>query len=346
MKSLHSSSGSSSSDQTQGGDDWQAIELLSALRFDRWPAMAGLQAGLLPDRLQDSASHHANEQSGVSSPDQSLMEHPTLDLDTWPSRLQPAALVPSMAAPLATSSGSDGGGRGSQAGWSQDDPVGQGGARDEEAGGAAGGDEEGGSDKGWAALTTWLRSNLHQPRTAKRQILFVGHQQADTRQWHFHLNPNLSWCDVLPETKLRLRTLDQEVVMAFRAKYPTRPEHEWRRKCQRYRPPGATTAIDVPMGDLASELAATLDGSTTASSRLPTSHQRPPLTASGNNDPSADPGNTSQPQPVAAAATTPGSGVDTDAPLLQQQYPAPYLPAWSHVLPQQPALQRLGHQGQ
>ncbi|KAL6749616.1 hypothetical protein V8C86DRAFT_974779 [Haematococcus lacustris] len=186
----------------------------------------------------------------VSSPDQSLMEHPTLDLDAWPSRLQAAALVPSMVAPLATSSGSDGGGRGSQAGWSQDDPVGQGGARDEEAGGAAGGDEEGGSDKGWAALTTWLRSNLHQPRTAKRQILFVGHQQADTRQWHFNLNPNLSWCDVLPETKLRLRTLDQEVVMAFRAKYPTRPEHEWRRKCQRYRPPGATTAIDVPMGDL------------------------------------------------------------------------------------------------
>ncbi|GFH12726.1 uncharacterized protein HaLaN_08466 [Haematococcus lacustris] len=218
--------------------------------------MAGLQAGLLPDRLQDSASHDANEQSGVGA-DETTAEKTGCSIQCKNATQHisrgarnTSALAPSMVAPLATSSGSDGGGRGSQAGRSQDDPGGQGGARDEEAGGAAGGDEEGGSDKGWAALTTWLRSNLHQPRTAKRQILFVGHQQADTRQWHFDLNPNLSWCDVLPETKLRLRTLDQEVVMAFRAKYPTRPEHEWRRKCQRYRPPGATTAIDVPMGDL------------------------------------------------------------------------------------------------
>ncbi|DBB10707.1 TPA: hypothetical protein ACH3X3_007203 [Trebouxia sp. C0006] len=30
--------------------------------------------------------------------------------------------------------------------------------------------------KEWAALTTWLRMNLHQARTAKRQVCFVGHR--------------------------------------------------------------------------------------------------------------------------------------------------------------------------
>ena len=29
--------------------------------------------------------------------------------------------------------------------------------------------------KEWAALTTWIRMNLHQPRTNKRKVLFVGH---------------------------------------------------------------------------------------------------------------------------------------------------------------------------
>ena len=29
--------------------------------------------------------------------------------------------------------------------------------------------------KEWAALTTWIRMNLHQPRTARRKVLFVGH---------------------------------------------------------------------------------------------------------------------------------------------------------------------------
>jgi hypothetical protein len=29
--------------------------------------------------------------------------------------------------------------------------------------------------KEWAALTTWIRMNLHQPRTTQRKVLFVGH---------------------------------------------------------------------------------------------------------------------------------------------------------------------------
>ena len=48
---------------------------------------------------------------------------------------------------------------------------------DNEGGPAATGDR----DKDWAALTTWLRMNLHHPRTAKRQVLFVGHQLPDGR---------------------------------------------------------------------------------------------------------------------------------------------------------------------
>ncbi len=32
------------------------------------------------------------------------------------------------------------------------------------------------------------------------------------RGWQFFLNPALSWADVSPETKLRLRTLPQETV--------------------------------------------------------------------------------------------------------------------------------------
>jgi len=49
---------------------------------------------------------------------------------------------------------------------------------DEDAGGGAGAGAGGVRSelaKEWAALTTWLRMNLHQPRTAKRKVLFVGH---------------------------------------------------------------------------------------------------------------------------------------------------------------------------
>lgn len=38
----------------------------------------------------------------------------------------------------------------------------------------------------------------------------------DTRRgWQFFLNPALSWADVSPETKLRLRTLPQETVSPY-----------------------------------------------------------------------------------------------------------------------------------
>ena len=49
---------------------------------------------------------------------------------------------------------------------------------DEDAGGGGGAGAGGVRSelaKEWAALTTWLRMNLHQPRTAKRKVLFVGH---------------------------------------------------------------------------------------------------------------------------------------------------------------------------
>lgn len=42
-------------------------------------------------------------------------------------------------------------------------------------GGGGGGGVRSELAKEWAALTTWVRMNLHQPRTAKRKVLFVGH---------------------------------------------------------------------------------------------------------------------------------------------------------------------------
>lgn len=69
-------------------------------------------------------------------------------------------------------------------------------------------------DKEWAALTTWLRLNLHQPRTPKRMILFIGRQDDAAGVWSFDLNPGLTWDDVSNETKLRLKTLPDEVVRA------------------------------------------------------------------------------------------------------------------------------------
>lgn len=105
-------------------------------------------------------------------------------------------------------------------------------------------------DKEWAALTTWLRMNLHQPRTLKKQVLFVGRLEPDTKRWTFDLNPQLSWDDVSLETKLRLRTLPQETEAAFSRKYPKRPAHDWAKKTQKYRPQGCAANVVVPLGDM------------------------------------------------------------------------------------------------
>ena len=68
--------------------------------------------------------------------------------------------------------------------------------------------------------------NLHQPRTIKRRVLFLGEQldggggggaevgagaaagggaggRARRGEWRFFLNPDLEWLDVNPETKTR-----------------------------------------------------------------------------------------------------------------------------------------------
>lgn len=70
-------------------------------------------------------------------------------------------------------------------------------------------------DKEWAALTTWIRMNLHQPRTAKRVVLFTGEWDGSLQRWVFQLNEELTWDDVGPETKLRLRTLPEETVSIY-----------------------------------------------------------------------------------------------------------------------------------
>lgn len=109
-------------------------------------------------------------------------------------------------------------------------------------------------DKEWAALTTWLRMNLHHPRTNKRQVLFVGVLCDETRNWQFKLNPALSWDDVSPETKLRLKNLPSETEAAFARKYPNRPTVEWVYKTQKYKPQGMPHSVTIPMADIINTL--------------------------------------------------------------------------------------------
>ncbi|GLI67728.1 hypothetical protein VaNZ11_011927 [Volvox africanus] len=119
----------------------------------------------------------------------------------------------------------------------------------------AGVGERGHRDKEWAALTTWLRMNLHQPRTAKREVLFLG-RHTEERGWHFFLNPALGWGDVSVETKMRLRTLPQETELAFMRKYPGKPGRDWVKKTQKYKPPGCVVTYAVPLADMIYSLTA------------------------------------------------------------------------------------------
>ena len=89
-------------------------------------------------------------------------------------------------------------------------------------------------------LTTWLRMNIHHPRTAKKLILFVGQRDAASGRWAFRLHPQLCWADVSPDTRQRLRHLPAEAQQAFARKYPGRPPADWRLKSQRYKPPGSS----------------------------------------------------------------------------------------------------------
>jgi hypothetical protein len=77
------------------------------------------------------------------------------------------------------------------------------------------GDEKCENDKEWAALTTWIRMNLHQPRTNKRKVLFVGH--------HPKLNPvkgvDAGACDAarVEHAKLRRERCEEERARAAAA---------------------------------------------------------------------------------------------------------------------------------
>lgn len=96
--------------------------------------------------------------------------------------------------------------------------------------------------------------NIHNPRTAKKVVLFVGRCDAATGRWAFSLNPKLGWGDVSPETRQRLRHLPQEAAQAFAAKYPARPPADWRRKSQKYRAPGGSQTHLVLLEDLVTSL--------------------------------------------------------------------------------------------
>lgn len=58
--------------------------------------------------------------------------------------------------------------------------------------------------------------NIHNARTAKKVVLFVGQRAASGGRWAFALNPSLTWADVSPETRQRLQHLPQEAAQAFR----------------------------------------------------------------------------------------------------------------------------------
>lgn len=109
-------------------------------------------------------------------------------------------------------------------------------------------------DKEWAALTTWIRMNLHHPRTAKKVVLFVGSRDPATGAWSFFLNPRLSWADVSDETKQRLKTLPDETACTYARKYPSRPPGDWAHRPQKYRAPGSTVVEEVPLGELVMSL--------------------------------------------------------------------------------------------
>lgn len=108
--------------------------------------------------------------------------------------------------------------------------------------------------KEWAALTTWLRMNLHQARTAKRQVCFVGWRSKQHGRWVFDLNPKLPWSEVSRETKQRLRSLPKEAEKAFVRKYPARDPNAWQDKAIKYKPGCDIDAYDIAMGPLVSDL--------------------------------------------------------------------------------------------
>lgn len=108
--------------------------------------------------------------------------------------------------------------------------------------------------KQWAALTTWLRQNLHQARTAKREVCFVGKLSARLGRWVFDLNPNLRWDEVSKETKQRLCTLPREAEQAFTQKHPCRDPSDWQQKAVKYKPGNRNDAYNVLMGHLVYDL--------------------------------------------------------------------------------------------
>ncbi|KIZ06584.1 hypothetical protein MNEG_1370 [Monoraphidium neglectum] len=105
-------------------------------------------------------------------------------------------------------------------------------------------------DKDWAALTTWIRMNLHHPRTAKKLVLFVGRRHPATGAWSFDLDPRLTWDDVSEETKRRLSLLPEEAARTYARKYPHRAPGGWTRRPQKYAAPGGGAGGVVPLGEL------------------------------------------------------------------------------------------------
>eukprot|EP00887_Chlorella_sp_A99_P007543 scaffold28.g7543.t1 len=231
-----------------------ATEVLAALRFAAWPCQPDRHASAVaavdppaapPCPPQPRAPQ--NTSSSASSRDE--YEEGDPDVEYWPCKVRVLSTGRRAGAPVVAPrrpyTWRGAARRHHQPASDSTRPAAAGAGAAEaplEAGAAAAGDDarrEG--EKEWAALTTWLRMNIHRPRTAKRAVQFLGARDGEGR-WAFGLNPALAWRDLSADTRARLRGLVDEAAGAFRRKYPKRPPAHWQLKSQARRPPGGGRA--------------------------------------------------------------------------------------------------------
>ena len=79
------------------------------------------------------------------------------------------------------------------------------------------------------------------------QVLFVGRRDEKTHTWAFRLNDSITWDDLSPDTKSRLRSLAAEAEAAYARKFPHRRSELWGLRVQKYRPPGSNRLYQVSL---------------------------------------------------------------------------------------------------
>ena len=85
-------------------------------------------------------------------------------------------------------------------------------------------------------------------------MLFIGRKDDRTNAWAFRLNDSVTWADISPETKGRLRSLAAEAQAAYARKFPHRRSEMWGVRTAKYRPPGSNRLFQVPLLDMVTSL--------------------------------------------------------------------------------------------